>query len=96
MRHDLPLLEMYGLAESSGICTLNTMDDWRLGSPGRVMTGTKIRIIDPDFLGEGEVINYFTLICIFNNSPSAAPPPHTSPSLYFLTKRVFWMHTHMV
>jgi long-chain acyl-CoA synthetase len=40
----LPMLEGYGLTESSGAATLNRPDDFRLGSVGRAAPGMSMRI----------------------------------------------------
>ena len=55
MSVNIPVLEVYGMSESSGPQTSNTLNQWRLGSVGPVMTGAKIRIDDPDENGDGEV-----------------------------------------
>ena len=55
MKYDMPLMETYGLAECSGVCQLNSMADWRLGSCGRSMNGTRVKINNPDNDGIGEV-----------------------------------------
>ncbi len=55
MKYNIPVLELYGMSENTGPATLNTIDNWRLGSVGKVMTGTKIKIDKPDENGEGEV-----------------------------------------
>ena len=55
MKYNMPVLELYGMSEDSGPASLNTILDWRLGSVGKVLYGTKIKIDNPDENGEGEV-----------------------------------------
>jgi len=66
MKHDLPIMETYGLTECTGFCQLNTMADWRLGSSGRSMNGTRVKIDNPDRNGIGEVMQMLC-VCIFIN-----------------------------
>ena len=47
----IPLLEGYGLSESTAAGTLNTPRDYRLGTVGRALPGTEMRIAD-----DGEVL----------------------------------------
>ena len=58
MKYDIPLLEMYGMTECSGLCNLSSIDAWKLGSAGRAMCGTKVKILEPDSNGEGEVCRF--------------------------------------
>eukprot|EP00731_Ephydatia_muelleri_P030982 Em0022g496a len=55
MSVNIPLLEFYGMSESSGPQTFNVMDHWRLGSVGINMVGAKTKIDKPDENGDGEV-----------------------------------------
>ena len=55
MSVNMPVLELYGMSECAGPQTSNTLNHWRLGSVGPVMTGVKIRIDNPDENGDGEV-----------------------------------------
>ena len=55
MKYNMPVLELYGMSENSGPATLNTITGWRLGSVGKVISGTKVKIDKPDDDGEGEV-----------------------------------------
>lgn len=59
MKFNMPILELYGMSEDSGPAAVNTIKDWRLGSVGKAMVGTKIKIDKPDEKGEGEV-SFFT------------------------------------
>ena len=57
MSLDLPILEVYGMSESTGPQTLNvfTPGGWKLGSAGRVISGCELMIHSPDDSGDGEV-----------------------------------------
>lgn len=55
MKYNLPVLELYGMSENTGPASLNVIDNWRLGSVGKPLLGTKMRIANPDENGEGEV-----------------------------------------
>lgn len=57
MSINIPLMELYGMSESSGPHTLNLIqqDGWRVGSCGKAIKGVQLKISDPDEDGEGEV-----------------------------------------
>ena len=57
MSIDIPLMELYGLSETSGPHTLNLIqpDRWKVGSCGKTIMGVQMRIANPDENGEGEV-----------------------------------------
>ena len=57
MSINIPLMELYGMSESSGPHTLNLMqpDRWRVGSCGKTIEGVQLKIFNPDENGEGEV-----------------------------------------
>ncbi|KAI1882877.1 hypothetical protein AGOR_G00239430 [Albula goreensis] len=52
---DIPLYELYGMSESSGPHTLSLPNAFRLSSCGKVITGCKTKIFNPDETGEGEI-----------------------------------------
>ena len=52
---DIPLLNMYGLSETTGSTTLGTLTRFSLAHAGKEMSGGKIRIADPDEKGHGEI-----------------------------------------
>ena len=51
----VPIIETYGLSETSGAGTTNVYDQWRLESVGKPYIGTEIKIHRPNEIGEGEV-----------------------------------------
>lgn len=50
------IIQGYGLTETSGAATATFEDDNRVGSVGKAMRGTEIRIAEPDKDGVGEVL----------------------------------------
>ena len=58
----VPIIESYGMTETTGPQTTNLVSQWRLGSVGRPFIGTHIKIETPNQNedGEGEVS---VLIC---------------------------------
>ena len=55
MKYNMPILELYGMSECSGPGSTNTIEEWRLGSVGKQMVGSRMKIHNPDEYGEGEV-----------------------------------------
>ena len=55
---NIPILEVYGMSESSGPHTINVFSPggWKLGSAGRVIEGCELKIGSPDSNGDGEVL----------------------------------------
>ena len=52
---NVPVLDMYGMSESTGPISVATIDTWRLGSVGQCLSGGHLKIDNPDENGEGEV-----------------------------------------
>ena len=52
---NIPVLDMYGMSESSGPVSVATINTWRLGSAGQCLDGAYFKIDNPDENGEGEV-----------------------------------------
>ena len=63
MSINIPLLELYGMSENSGPHSLNLIDNWRVGSVGHSISGTKLKIDNPDENGEGEVTLNLWMVC---------------------------------
>ena len=57
MAVDVPILELYGMSESTGPQTfsLKNASQWRTGSCGKSMSGAETKIDNPDENGDGEV-----------------------------------------
>ena len=57
MTVDVPLLELYGMSESTGPQTVNVREftRWRTGSCGKNISGVETKIDNPDEHGDGEV-----------------------------------------
>jgi long-chain-fatty-acid--CoA ligase ACSBG len=54
---NVPVLDMYGMSESTGPISVATINTWRLGSVGQCLSGAHLKIDNPDENGEGEVSN---------------------------------------
>jgi len=52
---DIPLLECYGMSETSGPQTGNRAGHHRLGSVGQSLDGFRTKIMNPDSDGNGEI-----------------------------------------
>ena len=57
MAFDIPLLELYGMSESTGPQMVNIREftRWRMGSCGKNISGAETKINNPDEHGDGEV-----------------------------------------
>ena len=57
MAVDVPVLELYGMSESTGPQTISLKSStrWRTGSCGKDMSGAETKIDNPDEDGNGEV-----------------------------------------
>ena len=78
MGFDIPILEMYGMTESTGPQTisLKSASRWRIGSCGKSMSGAETKIDNPNENGDGEVsdvgfyiilsMEYFLSISMFH------------------------------
>ena len=52
---NMPVLEAYGMSESSGPHSMNTPTAFRLGSIGKALSGCATKIVHADKDGNGEV-----------------------------------------
>ena len=56
MGMNIPIMDSYGMSENTGPQSLSTISNWRLGSVGKCLNGTYLKIDNPsDENGEGEV-----------------------------------------
>ncbi|XP_040898803.1 long-chain-fatty-acid--CoA ligase ACSBG2-like [Toxotes jaculatrix] len=55
MSLNLPLMELYGMSESSGPHTISINNEYRIMSCGKVMPGCKTKLENPDKDGNGEI-----------------------------------------
>ena len=60
---DLPILDMYGMTESTGPQTTTTINKWRIGSVGQPIDGTHLKVLNPNENGEGEVSDASCVMC---------------------------------
>ncbi len=53
----ITIMDAWGLTETSGVCTVNSPDDFRLGSVGRPIEGLELRLAeDGEILARGETV----------------------------------------
>ena len=52
---DIPLFNMYGLSEIAGTTTISYSDHFSLSHAGVMMSGSHVKIAEPDEKGEGEI-----------------------------------------
>ena len=59
LKLDIPVLELYGITECTGLQSLNILSkdgsEWMIGSCGKSVHGMKMDIYNPNEDGEGEV-----------------------------------------
>lgn len=55
MSLNIPLLELYGMSESTGPHTISQNDNYRITSCGKLMAGCKTKLENPDEHGSGEI-----------------------------------------
>ncbi|KAI3372629.1 hypothetical protein L3Q82_023098 [Scortum barcoo] len=55
MSLNIPVMELYGMSESSGPHTISMNNQYRITSCGKVMLGCKTKLDNPDAEGNGEV-----------------------------------------
>ncbi|KAF2885767.1 hypothetical protein ILUMI_20402 [Ignelater luminosus] len=58
MSIDIPVMEVFGMSESSGPHTLSTYDTFNLDSVGPTLSGTKTKIFEGDKQSDGEICVY--------------------------------------
>ena len=68
MAVDVPILEMYGMSESTGPQTLSlkSSTQWRTGSCGKSISGVETKIDSPDENGDGEVSDVCVMLFMQN------------------------------
>jgi len=52
---DMPLINLYGMSETTGATTIQNSADFRLDTAGWAVPGTDLKIDNPDENGEGEI-----------------------------------------
>lgn len=52
---DIPLFNIYGMSETTGAATINSIENFRLDTVGHALAGTDLLIYNPDENGEGEI-----------------------------------------
>jgi long-chain acyl-CoA synthetase len=50
------LVQAYGMTETAALITISTLDKYQVGSVGRALPGTELRIDKPDAEGVGEIL----------------------------------------
>ncbi|KAF7405424.1 hypothetical protein HZH66_004330 [Vespula vulgaris] len=55
---DIPIMEAFGMSESSGAHTITSSNNCRLGSVGSVLPGFRTKLDNPNETGEGEICMY--------------------------------------
>ncbi|XP_019111247.2 long-chain-fatty-acid--CoA ligase ACSBG2 [Larimichthys crocea] len=55
MSLNIPVMEIYGMSESSGPHTVSSNEEYRITSCGKVMTGCQTKLDNPDEDGNGEI-----------------------------------------
>jgi long-chain acyl-CoA synthetase len=76
----LRILDVYGMTETTGAFTANTLDEFRLGTVGRPVTGTEVRIAE-----DGEILTRGPL-----NTPGYVHLPEQTAAL---VDEDGWLHT---
>jgi long-chain acyl-CoA synthetase len=76
----LRILDVYGMTETTGAFTANTLDEFRLGTVGRPVTGTEVRIAE-----DGEILTRGPL-----NTPGYVNLPEQTAAL---VDEDGWLHT---
>ena len=61
---DIPVLDMYGMTESTRPQTITTINNWRIDSVDQCLNGTKLKILNPNENGVGEVCDIKVIIII--------------------------------
>ncbi|KNC51589.1 long-chain-fatty-acid-CoA ligase ACSBG2 [Thecamonas trahens ATCC 50062] len=75
MSLDLPIMEVYGMSETSGLITVSRPHQYRTKSCGVCLPGTEVRLAEPDADGNGEIITRGRQIFMgymFNEEKTAA------------------------
>jgi long-chain acyl-CoA synthetase len=68
----LDVLEVWGMTETTGSATINTVTDFRTGSVGRPNAGMEVRVAD-----DGEILVRGPLVCLGYLQPDGSVAPAT-------------------
>jgi long-chain acyl-CoA synthetase len=76
----LDVLEVWGMTETTGTCTINTPEHFRTGTVGRANPGMELRLA-----GDGEILVRGPLICAGYLAPGGAVTPITDADGWLAT-----------
>jgi long-chain acyl-CoA synthetase len=79
-----PVIEGYGLTETSPVCTFNPIGRQKAGSIGMQLPGVEVRIAEPDGQGQGEIVV---------RGPNVMPGYYRKPEATAEVIRDGWFHT---
>ena len=65
---NVPLLELYGMSECTGVATLSYPRSCKVTAVGKVILESEVKIFNQDEDGSGEVETYLHFLAIFTAS----------------------------